>query len=105
MKPRTLMAALLLAAISLLAHAHEGMIHVLGTAMALTDKSVTIKTTDEQIVQVSLLESTSYESGSTKLTLKDLRVGDRVVIHAVKKDGGLQAHEVRFSHAIPASTH
>lgn len=105
MKSRTLIAALLLVTISLLAHAHEGMIHVMGTAMALTDKSVTVKTTDEQIVKVSLLESTSYESGSTPLTLKDLRVGDRVVIHAVKKDGSLQAHEVRFSHGMPASTH
>lgn len=105
MKPRTLMAALLLATISHLAHAHEGMIHVLGTAMALTDKSVTVKTTDERIVQVTLLESTTYESGSTPLTLKDLRVGDRVVIHAVKTDGTLQAHEVRFSHGAPASIH
>ena len=99
------MAALLLATISLLAHAHAGMIHVLGTAMALTDKSVTVKTTDERIVQVTLMESTTYESGSTPFTLKDLKVGDRVVIHAVKKDGGLQAHEVRFSHEMPASTH
>jgi Domain of unknown function (DUF5666) len=105
MKPRTLMAALLLATISLLAHAHEGMIHVMGTAMALTDKSLTVKTTDERIVQITLLESTTYESGSTPLTRKDLRVGDRVVIHAVKTDGSLQAHEVRFSHGTLASTH
>jgi len=36
---------------------------------------------------------------------KELKIGDRVVIHAVKMKDALQAHEVRFSHAAPASAH
>lgn len=105
MKLRTLITALLLVTISVLAHAHGGMVHVMGTAMALTDKTVTVKTTDQQIVQIALMESTTYESGSKPSSLKDLKVGDRVVIHAVKVNDSLQAHEVRFSQGAAVSVH
>jgi hypothetical protein len=105
MKHRTLIAALLLVTISLLAHAHGGMVHVMGTATALTEKSITVTTTDQKIVQIALTESTTYQTGSQPSTRSGLHVGDRVVIHAVKTDDSLQAHEVRFSHETPASLH
>jgi hypothetical protein len=105
MKHRSLLAALLLVTISLLAHAHGGMIHVMGTATALTEKSITVKTTDQRIVQIALTESTTYQSGSKPSARRDLQVGDLVVIHAVKEDDSLQAHEVRFSHGTPVSLH
>ena len=105
MKRRPMIAALLLVTISLLAHAHGGMIHVMGTATALTEKSMTVKTTDQKIVQIALTESTTYESGSKPSTRRDLKVGDRVVIHAVKINDTLQAHEVHFSQEVPVSLH
>lgn len=105
MKHRTLIAALLLVTVSLLAHAHGGMVHVMGTATALTEKSVTVQTTDQKIVQIALTESTTYQSGSQPSARRDLQVGDRVVIHAVRTDDSLQAHEVRFTHGTPVSPH
>jgi DUF917 family protein len=44
-------------------------------------------------------------NGSKPSTKKELKVGDRVVIHAVKVKDALQAHEVRFSQGVPASAH
>ena len=101
MNRRVLIAALMCATLSLFSYAHEGMIHVMGTVTAVTDKSVTVETTDKKSVEVGLTGTTSYLKGSQPATLKELKVGDRVVIHAVKVKDALVAHEVRFS---PAAT-
>ena len=63
MKRRTLipaLAAIFLAGTSLQVHAHEGMIHVVGVVTALTDKSVTVETTDKKSVKVVLTDATTY---------------------------------------------
>ena len=99
MKRRTLILALLLTCVPLLARAHEGMIHVIGVITAMTDKSVTVQTTDNKSVVVVLADSTTYEKSKKAATRADLKVGDRVVIHAIKVNGALQAHTVEFSEA------
>jgi len=104
MKRRTLIAALLLTCSAILLHAHGGMIHVMGTVTGVTDHSVTVQTTDNKTVEVLLADSTTFVNGSKPAERKDLKVGDRVVIHAVKVKDSLQAHEVRFG-AAPASSH
>jgi len=73
------------------------MIHVMGTVTALTSKSVTVQTADRKRVEVVLTSTTTYVKGSQPAAWKDLKPGDRVVIHAVKVKNVLQAHEVRFS--------
>jgi hypothetical protein len=104
MKRRVFVAVLLFACISPVARAHEGMIHVIGTITALTDKSVTVETTDKRSVEVVLVDTTTYEKASKPAARADLKVGDRVVIHSRMMKGVLQAHDVRFSEAVP-STH
>jgi hypothetical protein len=105
MNRRVLMTALLFVSMSVMAHAHGGMIHVMGTVTAVTDKSVTVETADKKTVEVALTDTTTYQNGSKPATLKDLKVGDRVVIHAVKVKETLQAHEVRFSEGAGSATH
>jgi len=105
MNRRTLIAALLISTVSLIAYAHGGMIHVMGTVTALTDKTVTVSTTDKKRIEVLLTETTTYENGAKPATRKDLKVGDRVVIHAVKVKDTLQAHDVRFSEVTATSGH
>jgi hypothetical protein len=105
MKRRTLVAGLLLLCTSVLLHAHGGMIHVMGTVTAITDKSVTVETTDKKTVEVLFTDTTTFVNGSKPADRKELKIGDRVVIHAVKVKDSLQAHEVHFSQAAPASTH
>jgi len=90
---------------SILLRAHGGMIHVMGTVTAVTDHSVTVETTDKKSVEVFLTDTTTYMDGSKPSSKNELKVGDRVVIHAVKVKEALQAHEVRFSQATPASSH
>ena len=97
MNRRVLIVASLLATLSLFVHAHEGMIHVMGTVTALTEKSVTVETTDKKSVEVALTSTTTYEKDSQPAAWKDLKVGDKVAIHAVKVKDALQAHSVRFS--------
>jgi hypothetical protein len=97
MKRRFVILILLLTTTSLLAYAHEGMIHVIGTVTAFTEKSITVTTTDKQNVGVVLTAATTYEKGTAPAAWKDLKTGDRVVIHAVKVNDVLQAHDVRFS--------
>ena len=105
MKRRTLIAGLLLACTSLLLHAHGGMIHVMGTVTGITDTSVTVETTDKKSVEVQFADTTTFLNGSRPANRKDVKVGDRVVIHAVKVKDSLQAAEVRFSQAAPAPSH
>jgi Domain of unknown function (DUF5666) len=105
MNRRTLIAALLIAYTSVLLHAHGGMIHVMGTVTGITDTSVTVETTDKKSVEVQILDTTTFLNGSKPADRKDVKVGDRVVIHAVKVKDSLQAHEVRFSLPAPATSH
>lgn len=99
MNRRVLIVTVLFAVASVFAHAHEGMIHVMGTVTALTDKSVTVQTSDKKSVEVALTSTTTYVKGTQPAAWKDLKPGYRVVIHAVKVKDVLQAHEVRFSEA------
>jgi len=105
MKRRTFIAGVLLACTSVLLHAHGGMIHVMGTVTGITDTSVTVETTDKKTVEVQFVDTTTFLNGSKPANRKDVKVGDRVVIHAVKAKDSLQAHEVRFSQAAPTTSH
>jgi len=104
MKRRSLIAGLLLLSSAALLHAHGGMIHVMGTVTAVTDSSVTVETTDKKTVEIQFTETTTFMNGAKPGNRKELKVGDRVVIHAAKVKDSLQAHEVRFSQGAPAST-
>lgn len=97
MKRRIFVAVLLLTCISLTVRAHEGMIHVMGIVTTLGDKSLTVETTDKTSIEVVLTETTTYEKDNKAANRADLKIGDRVVIHAVKAKGALQAHTVQFS--------
>ena len=105
MNRRILIAGLLLICTSVLLHAHGGMIHVMGTVTGVTDKSVTVETTDNKTVEVQLTDTTTFLNGAKPGNRKELKVGDRVVIHAVKVNESLQAHEVRFGPAASAHSH
>ena len=84
MKRRSILIPMLfLALLPALMHAHGGMIHVMGTVTAVTDTSITVETTDKKTVQIALTDTTTFQSGTKPSTKNDLKVGDRVVIHAV----------------------
>jgi hypothetical protein len=70
--------------------------HVMGTVTAITDNSISVQTADKNLVTVYTMPDTKYEKSGSAVSLKDLRIGDRVVIHAQKMNDKLMATEVRF---------
>ena len=93
---RTIAGVTLLFALSLMAVAHGKEKHVMGTVTNISDTSITVETTATKCVTVEVTDKTKFEKSGASATLKDLRVGDKVVIHADVSGDKLVAHEVRF---------
>jgi hypothetical protein len=77
------------------AHAHNGMEHVMGTVASITDNSITVTTTDGKSQNVTTTADTKYTKMDAAIALKDIKVGDHVVIHASKKNDKLIAATVQ----------
>jgi len=77
------------------AYAHNGMEHVMGTVASITDSSITVTTTDGKTQTVTATADTKYSKMDTAIALKEIKVGDHVVIHATKKDNKLIAATVK----------
>ena len=83
--------------------AHGDAVHVTGVVKAISADSVTVETVKHEMVTVALRAKMEVTRSKVKADIKDLKVGDRVVIHAEKnKDGKLVAEEVAFGPAAPA---
>src|SRR5216684_5146154 len=65
-----------------IAFAHNGVEHVMGTVTAVTDTSVTVDTVKHTSVTVLLDPSTTFSNNDAPSSLKDLKVGQHVVINA-----------------------
>jgi ribosomal protein S1 len=76
-------------------HAHNGMEHVMGTVASITDDSITVTTRDGKTQTVAATAETKYSKMDAAIALKDIKVGDHVVIHATKKENKLIAATVQ----------
>jgi ribosomal protein S1 len=86
----------LLFALSVMALAHGTGKHVMGTVTSISDSSITVETTAKKSVTVDVSDKTKFEKSGSPATLKDLKVGDKVVVHADVSGDKLVANEVRF---------
>src|SRR5580698_1050115 len=86
--------AVLVVALASGAWAHGTDKHVMGVVTKITDTEVTVEAADKQVTVVKIGAAAS---------LKDLKVGDRVVIHAKPVGTELIAHEVRFGKMPPGT--
>src|SRR6266851_758420 len=77
------------------AYAHNGMEHVMGTVASITNNSITVTTTDGKSQTVTTTADTKYTKMDAAIALKDIKVGDNVVIHASKKNDKLIAATVQ----------
>jgi hypothetical protein len=77
---------------------HGGLQHVIGTVKAVSANSITVQTAEAQpkIVTVVVLPTTKFQKSGMDSSLKDLRVNDRVVIHAKADGDKLDAVTVAF---------
>ena len=103
-KMLALFAVLLLAATVTLAHGDEH--HLMGTVTKITDKSITIEDKNKKTTEVGIAPDTKCMKADAAAALKDIKVGDRVVIHARKSGDKLVATLVKIGAASqPAHKH
>ncbi len=96
MKRTIAVVALLLFTLSLIVFAHGKEKHVMGTVTSIADNSITVETTAKQSVTVEVNDKTKFEKSGAAAAVKDLKVGDKVVIHADASGDKLVASEVQF---------
>jgi Domain of unknown function (DUF5666) len=75
-------ATLILILASAIGYAHNGIEHVLGTITAITDSSITVDTLKRTSITVAIDPATKFTRGDAQVSLKDVKVGDRVAIDA-----------------------
>ncbi len=90
-----------LAAAGAMAHGDEK--HVMGVVKAVSETHVTVETAANTETTVKITAATKFVKSGVPATWKDLRPGERVVIHAKPIGDTLEATEVRFgaSHHAP----
>ena len=93
---RTVAVFALALSLSTIAFAHGNEKHVMGTVASISDDSITVETTSKKTVAVTLSTATKFQKNGSPAALKDLKVGDKVVIHATGPEEKLVATEVRF---------
>lgn len=92
-----LLTVLALALLPTIVSAHGGEEHVIGTVTKVSDTSVTVKTTAGKIVEVGFdAKTTTYARAKMPTQKSDVKVGDRIVIHAVEVNEKLVAHTVEL---------
>ena len=81
-------------ALTALLSAHDEGLHIRGTVVSATDTAIVVKPTAGANQTLTVDASTKVLRGKTAVTLKDVNVGDRVVIHAMKHTDHLMAEEI-----------
>jgi len=98
-----ILAILALALLPTIATAHGGEEHVIGTVIKISDTSVTVKTTAGKMVEVGFdPKMTTYQRAKQPIQKSDVKVGDRVVIHAMEVNEKLVAHTVEIGRGAAA---
>ena len=80
-------------ALSGLAYAHGDAPHIQGTVVSATDTAIVVRTkTGTQTLMIDA--STKVMRGKKKAALKDVKAGDRVVVHSMKHGDQVMAEEI-----------
>jgi hypothetical protein len=93
---RTAIVALFVSLLStslLFAHGNEK--HVMGTVTAIAANSISVETTAHEIQMVQITSQTKFIRSGNPSSASELKVGDRVVIHAKSEGDKLNATEVK----------
>jgi hypothetical protein len=94
-----ILAIVSLALLPTIATAHGGEEHVTGTVTKILVTSVTVKTTAGKTVEVGFDAKTTYTRAKQAIQKTDIKVGDRIVIHAMEMNEKLVAHTVEIGAA------
>ena len=87
------------------ARAHDGHDHtVMGTIASIDGTNLMVKTADGKQTMVMMDAKTKITQGTTKLDVKALKVGDRVVASGPESQGMISAETVKLGAAPAAPT-
>jgi hypothetical protein len=84
--------------------AHGGMEHVQGKIAKVSDAAITVTTTAGKSQEVLVDAKTTYSKATKPIQKSDLKVGDRVVIHAEEVNEKLTARTVEVGTAAAKTT-
>ena len=85
------------------ARAHDGHDHtVMGTIASIDGTNLMVKTADGKQTMVMMDAKTKITQGTTKVDVKALKVGDRVVATGAEQQGMISATSVKIG-AVPAA--
>jgi len=101
---RSLVATWMVLILAVSAWAHGDEQHVMGTVSKVDGMNIIVKTQDGSLKTVMVTDETKFLKSGSSAKLEDVKVGDRVVIHAKKMDDMLHATEVKIGAANNAST-
>jgi hypothetical protein len=99
-----ILAIMVVALVPAIASAHGGEEHVIGTVMKISDTAVSVKTTAGKTVNVGFDAKTICTRGEQAIRKTDLKIGDRVVIHAEEVNEKLVAHTIEAGANAPVKT-
>lgn len=102
---RSLIAFWMVLALAVSAWAHGDEQHVMGTVSKVDGMNITVKSQDGSLKTVMVTDETKYLKAGTAAKLEDVKVGDRVVIHAKKMGDMLHATEVKIGEASKDTGH
>ena len=83
MKRMILLVAMFVLAVGT-AFAHGNDQHIMGKVIGMTDSSITVQTKAKDSVTVFTMAETKFEKSGTAASMKDLKVGDRVLIEETR---------------------
>jgi hypothetical protein len=87
------------------AFAHGGGPHILGTVKSIESKSMTVTDTRNNDVTIAVNDKTSLQQDGKAVSLKDVKVGERVAVHTKKTDAGLVAILVKLGKPETTADH
>jgi hypothetical protein len=79
--------------------------HVLGKVHSVDEASLSVATQDGKRLTVGLDAKTRFEKSGEPATAKDLKIGERVVIHARREGSQLIAETVKFGKQSNPAAH
>ena len=100
-KVLTVMAAVVMT--GAVAFAHDDAVHHRGVVTQINGQSVTIQTTGKpaKTVTFTVADHTEIDQGTKAAALKDLKVGDRVIVEIPK--GKTEAESIKIGATAPAT--
>jgi hypothetical protein len=83
-----------LAAAPALAHDHGD--HAMGIVEKVAPDRIAIRTADGHVVEFAVTRETRFSQGKAGAAVRDVRVGERAVVHGARAGDGLRAVEVKL---------